>query len=149
MAKLEQNTCYDLLNADIFLAQDSLDKAIEKYHNISPMDIPFAFQWNFMAINFPYEKDGLAKAYLQKGDIDNAIATYKKMIILDKDSRYWCIIHPIYHYRLAKLYEDKKWAEKAIKEYKRFLDLWKNADKDLPEYIEAKKRLAGLEIQNK
>ncbi len=34
--------------------------------------------------------------------------------------------------------------EKAINEYKKFLDLWKNADEDQPDLIDAKRRLAQL-----
>ncbi len=49
------------------------------------------------------------------------------------------LIHPIYHYRLAKLYEEKGWKEKAIGEFEKFLELWKDADKDLPELVDAKK----------
>jgi len=136
---------YDILYADILLSQDSIDNAIEAYKDISSMDIPFAFQWNFLVINFPFEQDGLAKAYLRKGELDNAITTYEKMITLDKDTKNWRIIPPIYHYRLAKLYEEKGWQEKAIKKYKLFLEIWKNADKDSPELIDAKQRLAKLQ----
>ena len=32
----------------------------------------------------------------------------------------------------------------ALKNYKKNLDIWKNADNDLPELIDAKKRLAKL-----
>jgi tetratricopeptide (TPR) repeat protein len=135
---------YDLLYADILLTQDSLEKAIEKYKNISPMDIPFAFYWNFMAINFPYEKDGLAKAYLRKGELDKAITTYERMITLDKDSKNWFIIHPIYYYRLAKLYEKKGRRTEAIERYQKFLEIWIEADEDLPELIDARARLAKL-----
>ncbi len=33
---------------------------------------------------------------------------------------------------------------KAISQYEKFLDIWKNADEDLPEFIDANARLARL-----
>jgi hypothetical protein len=45
---------------------------------------------------------------------------------------------------MGKIYEEKGDTKSAIRSYQKFLDLWKNADEDLPDLIDAKKRLAGL-----
>jgi hypothetical protein len=51
--------------------------------------------------------------------------------------------HPLYHYRLGKLHEQKELRDKAIVQYERFLELWRDADPRTPEVEDAKKRLAG------
>jgi len=48
------------------------------------------------------------------------------------------------HYELGKLYEQKGELEEAVNYYKRFLDIWKDADPDLADFADAKKRLAQL-----
>jgi len=53
-------------------------------------------------------------------------------------------IYPLWHYELAKLYEEKGEKSKAIEQYEKFLEIWKDADKDLPEPHDARKRLAKL-----
>ena len=45
---------------------------------------------------------------------------------------------------MGKIYEKKGDTGNAIKSYEKFLDLWKDADEDLPDLMDAKKRLAGL-----
>lgn len=45
---------------------------------------------------------------------------------------------------LGKIFEQKGWEGKAIENYEKFLELWKDTDKGLAEIEEAKKRLAGL-----
>jgi len=51
---------------------------------------------------------------------------------------------------LGKISEAKGDAPAAMQYYQRLLDLWKNADDDLPDLIDAKKRLAKLkEMSNK
>ena len=45
---------------------------------------------------------------------------------------------------LGKILEQKGERDKARQQYEKFLKLWKNADEDLPELIEAKARLAKL-----
>jgi hypothetical protein len=46
---------------------------------------------------------------------------------------------------VAGLYEKKGDKAKAVEHYKKFLEIWKNADPDLPEPGLAKARLAALE----
>ena len=45
---------------------------------------------------------------------------------------------------MGKIYEKKGDTNLAIKNYEKFLDLWKDADKDLPDLIDAKTRYAKL-----
>jgi tetratricopeptide (TPR) repeat protein len=66
---------------------------------------------------------------------DQAIAEYEKLVTFD---------HPLYHYLLGKLYEQRGLKDKARVQYERFLDLWKNAGPGRPEVEDAKKRLANL-----
>jgi len=43
-----------------------------------------------------------------------------------------------------KIYEQKGNTAKAIENYERFLDLWKDSDPGIAEVEDARKRLAGL-----
>jgi len=54
------------------------------------------------------------------------------------------MFYPKSIYLLAKVYEKKGDRRLAIKNYTKFLDMWKNADEDLPDLIDAKKRLTNL-----
>ncbi len=135
----------DLLQAEILLAEGEIEQAIAAFENTSPKRAAGLqhSQW-MMFYNFPSLKDVLARAYQQKGDIDNAIAEYEKLIAFDPESEGRYLIHPKYYYRLAKLYEQKGWAGKAIENYEKFLVLWKDADPEIAEVEDARERLFGL-----
>ncbi len=88
---------------------------------------------------------GLALAYLKArrfGDAVNEFETLfeKDMITLTE--------FPLFgvraHYYLGLAYEGSGSHEKATKQYERFLDIWRDADPDLEEVDDAKRRLAGL-----
>jgi len=67
---------------------------------------------------------------------------------VDAGSPYHTLTRAIYFPKnfnlLGKIYEEKGDAQLAIENTEKFLDLWKNADEDLPDLIDAKKRLARL-----
>ena len=46
--------------------------------------------------------------------------------------------------RMLRLYEEKGLKDKAMERYEKFLDIWKDADDDLPEKQDAMLRLARL-----
>ena len=81
---------------------------------------------------------------MKAGNPDKAIEVYRQLLTFDPASQDRRIRIPVYHYRLARLYEEKGLKDKAAEQYRVFLDLWKDADMGLPELADAKKRLAGL-----
>ena len=52
--------------------------------------------------------------------------------------------YPRTRYLLGLVNEALGERKEAVKAYEQFLEIWKNADKDLPELIDAKARLAKL-----
>jgi len=94
--------------------------------------------------NTPFQRDALVRDYAERGDTDRAIAQYVRLITFDPKSPSRTLINPLYHYRLAKLYDQKGLKDKAKAQFERFLDLWKDADPDQPEVEDAKTRLKAL-----
>jgi tetratricopeptide (TPR) repeat protein len=138
--KLEYNQLY----SEILCAEDSLDKAAIFYESTSILPLQSMLAYYLRRYNIPYKKDFLATIYTKKGEIDKAITEYEKLITFNQEVKDRHLIHPKYHYRLGLLYEQKGMNYKAIEQYKKFLEIWKYADKDLPEPKDAKKRLNKL-----
>jgi tetratricopeptide (TPR) repeat protein len=85
--------------------------------------------WNVDAF-----EDCLANAYLELGRFDEAIAEYERIQQLNPN-------YPLLHHHLAQAYERKGQPDQARAEYERFLQVWKDADADIPEVIAANKAL--------
>ena len=91
-----------------------------------------------------YTLESLASYYFQARDWERAIATYEEMI--SYRSLGWeaqeCWVQA--HLNLGIAYEEMDNAEEAIYYYRQFVELWKEADEDLPDLLEAKSRLEQL-----
>jgi eukaryotic-like serine/threonine-protein kinase len=140
----EMTRLYHLLEAEVSLAEDLPDKAIEAGLKIIPANFPNMTASSLTDYNIPFLKDVLARAYWKKGDLDKAIAEYERLITIDPNNQIRNLIHPLYRYRLGQIYEQKGLKDKAKTQYERFLDGWKDADSSHPEIADAKKRLAAL-----
>jgi tetratricopeptide (TPR) repeat protein len=88
--------------------------------------------------------ESLASAYIQLGNLENALAEYERITALTTGRLPFGDVYAKSFYMLGKIYEEKGWKGKAIEHYEKFLSLWKDADPGIAEVEDAKKRLAGL-----
>jgi serine/threonine protein kinase/tetratricopeptide (TPR) repeat protein len=135
----------NVAEGEIMLSEGRFDEAISLFQNETFIVWPDIIDpTKTIAHHFPFIRDHLARAYKQKGDLDKAIQEYERLISPDRTKLYYRLIHPLYYYRMALLYEQTRRKEKAIENYEKFLGLWKDADEGLPEVEDARRRLAEL-----
>jgi serine/threonine protein kinase/tetratricopeptide (TPR) repeat protein len=114
----------DILHGELLLVEGAYDRAIAVLERASRWKLPYMSDIDGMlAYNLPPLSDVLARAYLAKGDLDRANAEYMRLITMDPRKRDRQLIHPLYHLRLAEVYQAKKWETRATEERERFADL--------------------------
>jgi tetratricopeptide (TPR) repeat protein len=143
-----RSLAFDFLRMEILKAEGAFGEAIAIGEKMSPVDVTSLGIKELFVLNIPFLQDILARAYNQNGELNKAIAEYEQLITFDPNSKDRRLIHPKYRYRLAKLYEQKGWPGKAIEQYEKFLEIWKDADENLPELIDARARLGNCEMGN-
>ncbi len=87
----------------------------------------------------------LALAYYKTGNIDEAREHYEWITSLTWGRSGSGDIYAKSFYMLGKIYQEQGKKNKAIENYEKFLDLWKDADPGLTEVEDAKKQLAELQ----
>ena len=81
-------------------------------------------------------EDCLANAFLELGRLDEAIQEYRRVLRLNAS-------YPLAEYHLAQAYQRKGKFEEARAAYAGFLQIWKDADADIPELMDAKRQLTS------
>jgi serine/threonine protein kinase/tetratricopeptide (TPR) repeat protein len=88
--------------------------------------------------------DRLAQALYGSGELDKARQEYERITLLTVGRLYYGDIYAKAFYMLGKIAEQQGDRARARDNYRKFLDLWKDADPGLPEVEDAGRRLAGL-----
>jgi serine/threonine protein kinase/Flp pilus assembly protein TadD len=131
---------YYYLLGRIELERRNYSRAIE-YFNKAIALLPY--HWEDHALF----ADSLALAYYQAGDLEKARKEYERIISLPCGRTNYADIVGKSYYMLGRTYEQQGQKAKAIENYQKFLDLWKDADPGIPDIEDARKRLAGLRGQ--
>ncbi len=133
---------YHLLLAELHLDKGDGGVALSQLVQLS----------GWMANHYPNSVTLMARAKALTGNTKSAIEIYERLYNNTTamknqsggDYIDYFLERPKVNYYLAQLYEKRGEVEQARKYYSTFLDLWKDADPDLPELIDAKERLARL-----
>jgi tetratricopeptide (TPR) repeat protein len=88
--------------------------------------------------------DRLAQALYGSGELDKARQEYERITLLTVGRLYYGDIYAKAFYTLGKIAEQQGDRARACDNYRKFLDLWKDADPGLAEVEDAGRRLAGL-----
>jgi tetratricopeptide (TPR) repeat protein len=125
---------YHYLEGLIAIENGNYDRAIETIENAVSLD-PYYYKSDL---------DILAMAYYRAGNSEKAITEYKKITSCPSGIRTYDEVFVKSFYMLGKIHEQQGDTAKAIENYEKFLDLWKDADPGLAEVDDARTRLSGL-----
>ena len=90
--------------------------------------------------------DSLGQVYLDSSDLQNAKIQYDKLTALPQGRVHWGNIYVEGFFMLAKIYDENNIRPMAVRNYQRFLDLWKNADPNIQEVAQSEERLSELQM---
>jgi tetratricopeptide (TPR) repeat protein/TolB-like protein len=143
----EERFWYGTLEGETALAGGDLAQASAAFAAAEPA-FRKPMNWSvgtptIFANSFPF-RDGAARVAIARGDLRGAIATYRKLLSYDANSKFIGVVEPRYVLALARLLEKAGDNTSALTEYDRFLQFWNNADADLPEVDEARRAVARL-----
>jgi serine/threonine protein kinase/Flp pilus assembly protein TadD len=131
---------YDLVEGWIALKKGHASEAVENFQKAISL---LPFQSDFFN-DHAFFLEPLALAYEQAGDLEKARAEYEKITQLTSGRLLYGDVYARAYYRVAVIAEKQGQKAKAAENYRKFLDLRKDADPGLPEVADAQKRLAAL-----
>lgn len=138
------------LEGEIALAERDYDRATRSFAAGEPtrkmffsrsgVGIPLSFLANNLVL-----RDGRARAMAAQGRLDDAITIYRGLLTPGPQQKWTAMLDPLHVIGLARVLDQDDQRDAARAEYQRFLELWKNADKELPELDEARAALSRLQ----
>ena len=118
------------------MIRQNYEKAIEYYTKAVPMNKTRAR---------PTVENNLAIAYIKNSQSEKAVQLLERFTTQLEGLAMWFPTERVLaHYHLGTAYEAMGDKKKATQQYETFLDIWKEADTELDEIKDAKKRLAEL-----
>ena len=127
-----------ILRGHIELDEKHYSRAVEHFEKgISLLSAVADFQALFI--------EGLGLARYQAGDLEQAQREYTRLTRLHVGKLIAGDVFATSFYMLGKINEELGDKSQAVENYTRFLDLWKDADPGLPEFEDARARLAALQ----
>ncbi len=127
------------------LERENYSSAIEEFKNALSL-LPFQYD-AIIGENHAAFFDSLALSYYRAGDLESAREEYEKITKLTSGRLWDGDIYAKSFYVLGKICEQQGGTAKAIENYEKFLDLWKDADPGITEVEDARKRLVRLKSQ--
>lgn len=129
--------CYHYARASIDFAKGNYDAAIENFNKTNDKYPGF------------YVKYMLAQSYYKAGKLSSAVKTYESALLKYSSMRAYMGIWSVKaHYYLGICYEDSRWYDKAIEQYETFLDIYKDADPEIVQINDARRRLERLQSKS-
>jgi TolB-like protein/Tfp pilus assembly protein PilF len=135
-----------MLEGDLALAAGRLPAAADAYASGEPdgrMWLSSLMLGTSIIANHLPSRDGPARVAKARGDLPGAIQAYRRLTSANGEQKWSAMLEPRYVLEIARLLARTGDAGGAAAEYRRFLELWKNADVDLPELAEARRALAS------
>lgn len=114
------------LRGMLALKKGQNDEAIENFRQTLNYLPPM---WDLMDF-----EDALANGFLAVGQFDQSIDEFNRILAVNPN-------YPLVYFRIAEAYDRVGRVEQALKNYKKFLEVWKDADTNIPEVAAAKKRI--------
>jgi serine/threonine protein kinase/predicted Zn-dependent protease len=131
---------YYHIEGKIEIEREEYSHAIDSFKKALPL-ISAISDWHIILA------DSLGTAYFRVGNLEKAQEEYEKIISPIPGRIFYGDIYAKAFYNLGKIHEQQGDIAKAIKNYQKFLDLWKDADPGIAEVDDARKRLTGLKSQ--
>lgn len=132
---------YYHLMGHIYLEENNIEDAIAYFKKAIAL---LPYQYDPAGDGHAAYYDSLALAFYRAEDYESARKWYEKIFNLTSGRIYDGDIYAKSFFMMGKIYERKGWKGKAIESYRKFLDLWKDADPFISEVEDAKLRLIVL-----